>query len=117
MEMIAAIDTNILASQPTCIPTDWQAGQIAYKDLGNRHISDENPLSNENARLANKLSVRSFLQMREESGVLRGKIKFDEYRVVTNLTSDRAAIDIATHYEMQIKAVEELFWGESHTRL
>ena len=49
--------------------------------------------------------------MREKSGVLRGKTRFDEYRVVTNLTLDRAAIGIAKHYEMQIKAVEEFCLG------
>ena len=30
MEMIAAINTKILAFQPPCMPTDWQASQIAY---------------------------------------------------------------------------------------
>ncbi len=53
--------------------------------------------------------------MREKSGVLRGKTRFDEYRVVTNLTLDRAAIGIAKHYEMQIKAVEELRGRIPHT--
>ena len=37
MEMIAAIDTNFLAFQPACIPTDWQASQIAHKEFASPH--------------------------------------------------------------------------------
>ncbi len=86
MEIIAAIELNIVALQPPCIPTDWQANQIAYKkmasphtvyliaddlfDLGNLHGADEDPVSHENARLAQRLPVRSLLQMWEKSGIL-----------------------------------------------
>ncbi len=37
MEMIAAIEMKIVASQPSCIPTDWQANQIAYKKMASPH--------------------------------------------------------------------------------
>ncbi len=77
-------------------------------------MADDEPASLENARLANRLTVRSPLHLWEKSGILRGEIKFDEYRVVTNLTLDRAAIDVAKHHAREIKTVEEL-GGENST--
>ena len=115
MEMIAAIDTKIVAFQPPCIPTDWQANQIVHIkmasphtvyllggdlfDLGQPHEADGQPKSQENAVLASRLQVRSFLHLWDRSGILAGKIRFSDYRVLTHLTSDRAVIEIAKHYE------------------
>jgi len=130
MEMIAAIEMKIVAFQPPCIPTDWQANQIAYKkmasphtvylladdlfDLGNLHEADEQPMSQENAKLAQRLQVRSFLHLWEKSGILYGTNKFNDYRVLTYLALDRAATEITKRYEMELKAVGHLGENPAH---
>ena len=74
MEMIAAFEMNLVAFQPPCIPTDWQANQIAHQklasphtvyliaddilDLGNLHSADDDPASNENDRLSRRVATR-----------------------------------------------------------
>jgi len=82
MEMIAAIDTRIVAFQPPCMPTDWQANQISHFnttsphtvyflggdlfDLGQRHEADGQPQSLEKDKLTSRLPVRSFLHLWEK---------------------------------------------------
>ena len=124
MEMIAAVELNILAFQPPCIPTDWQAKQIATNiepkldspctvyliaddtfDLGNHNMADDEPASDENARLANRLTVRTPLHLWQKSGVLAGKIRFEDFRVITNLTLDRAVTEVRGHYAKEIRAI------------
>ena len=113
MEMIAAIDTKIIASQPPCMPTDWQANQISHfkmtsphtvyflgddlLDLGQRHEADGQPRSLENVKLASRLPVRSFLHLWEKTGIFEGKIRYAEYRILTYLALDRAAVEISKH--------------------
>ncbi len=116
MEMVAAVEPNLLAFQPPCMPTDWQAKQIAANkepkldspctvyliaddtfDLGNHNVADDEPVSDENARLANQLEVRTPLRLWQKSGALAGKIKFEKIRVITNLTLDRAVTEIAKY--------------------
>ena len=55
------------------------------------------------------------MQLWEKSGILEGKIEFCDYRALTSLTLDRAATEIAKHYEMEIKAVEDLGGRIPHT--
>ncbi len=132
-EMIAATNLKILGFQPPCMPTDWQAKQIASNivpkldspfevhlladdtfDLGNRNMADAEPLSVENAGLANQLTVRTPLHLWEKSGILEGKIKFEDFRVITNLTLDRAVTEVRGYYAKEIRAVEQL-GGENST--
>ena len=124
MEMIAAIDTKIVAFQPPCMPTDWQANQISQFnmtsphtvyflgddlfDLGQRHEADDRPKSLENATLASRLPVGSLLHLWEKSGILAGKIRFADYRVLTYLISDRAAIEISKHYVEDLNVVRKM---------
>ncbi len=131
MEMIAAIDAKIVAFQPPCIPTDWQANQIVHTnvasphtvhflgddsfDLGQRHEADDRPKSLENATLASRLRVRSFLHLWEKSGILAGKIRFADYRVLTYLTLDRAVIEIAKHYEVEQNVARKMGGRIPHT--
>jgi len=85
MEMFAAVVPHFLAFQPPCVPTDWQAKQIASNndlespitvyciaddtfDFGNRSPADEEPVSRENERLTNQLQIRTPLQLWEKSG-------------------------------------------------
>jgi len=124
MDMIAAIDTKIVAFQPPCIPADWQANRIVQFnvtsphtvhflgddlfDLGQRHEADDRPKSLENATLASRLQVRSFLHLWEKSGILAAKIRFEDYRVLTYLTLDRAVIEISKHYVGDFNVVRKM---------
>ena len=59
--------------------------------------------------------VRTPLQMWERSGILAGKMRFSDFRVVTQLTLDRAVSAIRTHYANQIRTIEAIGGRIPHT--
>ena len=134
MEMVAAVEPYLLAFQPPCIPTDWQAKQIAANrdpkldspntvyciaddtfDLGCHSAADNEPVSEENAQLTNQLEIRTPLHLWAKSGAHAGKIRFEGFRVITNLTLDRAVTEIRAYYANEIRTIEQLGGRIPHT--
>ena len=58
--------------------------------------------------MALKLPVGSFLQLWEKTGILGGKVKFEDYRLITYLTLDRAAAEISIHYGQELAVVRKM---------
>ena len=56
----------------------------------------------------------SFLQLWEKTGILGGKVKFEDYRLITYLTLDRAAAEISIHYGQELAVVRKM-GGVYHT--
>ena len=118
IEMLTATSTHITAFQPPCIPTGKQANQLINDgseslytafltgddllDLGALNTGvDGFPQSEVSSRLA----MRSFLHQWERSGILQGKVQFEECRVATYLTLTKMVVEIATYYQKELAVV------------
>ncbi len=58
--------------------------------------------------VASLLATRSFLHQWGRSGILQGKVRFEDYRVVTYLTLTQIVADIATQYQKELAVVRNL---------